>query len=148
MRFRLLFLVAFVGLVGSPAAALAHAMRVVVEVTADEVRVEVKYDGADHGGEGPTVTLFRLPGKEVVDKKPADKSGVAVFAKPAPGPYLVYAEDEFHDATREIVVSDVEAKYEDQPANRWLMIAVGVAVIATLTAGGWYFSRRKRGKIG
>lgn len=146
MRFRLLFLLAFTGLVGSPAAALAHAMRVAVEVTADAVRVEVKYDGADHGGEGPTVTLFRLPGKDVVGNLPADKSGVAVFPKPAPGQYLVLVEDEFHDARKEIVVpeAEVQVTYADEPANRWLMIAVGVAVIAGLTGGGWYFARRNR----
>lgn len=142
MRFRLALLVA----VSVPSAALAHTMLLTVTVTATELRVSVRYDGADHGGDGPTVRLHRLPGKELVEKRPADKTGEAVFPKPANGTYLVVAEDEFHDAEKTVAVGEEPAVYADGSGNKPLLIAVGLAAIAALTAAAWYASKPKKGE--
>jgi hypothetical protein len=144
MRNRLAFLFGIVAVLGTPSAAFAHAMLVKVEVTATEIRVAVSYDGADHGGEGPTVTLFRMPGKVPVEKTPTDKLGLAVFAKPPTGKYLVVAEDEFHGVEKLIDVSEDATTYADEPVNKWLMIALGLAAIGGLTLAGWYFSKPKK----
>lgn len=139
MRFRLALLLA----VSVPSVALAHKMLLSVEVTATELRVMVKYDGADHGGGGPAVKLLRMPGKELVEKKETDKKGEVVFAKPAKGKYLVIAEDEFHDAERLIEVGEELTVYEDGPGNKLLLMAAGVTAIIVLTVAAWYFSKPK-----
>ncbi len=139
MRNRLALLLVF----ALPSVALAHKMLLTVEVTATELRVAVKYDGADHGGGGPEVSLYRMPGKQLAEKKPTDKAGECVFAKPPAGTYLVAAEDEFHGVEKVIDVTDEAKTYADEPANKWLMIGIGLTAIAGLTAAGWYFSRPK-----
>lgn len=139
MRLRLALLL----LVAVPAVALAHKMTLYVEVTPTELRVMVKYDGADHGGSGPAVKLLRMPGKELVEKKATDKKGEVVFAKPAKGNYLVVAEDEFHDAEKLIEVGEELTVYADGPGNKWLLMAAGVTAIVVLTVAVWYLSKPK-----
>ena len=140
MRNRLALLLVF----ALPSATLAHKMLLTVEVTATELRVAVKCDGADYGGSGPEVSLFRMPAKQLAEKKPTDKAGVCVFAKPPAGKYLVAAEDEFHGVEKLIDVTEEAKTYADEPANKWLMIGIGLTAIAGLTAAGWYFSKPKK----
>jgi hypothetical protein len=140
MRFRLALLL----LVAVPSAAFAHKMMLYVEVTPTELRVMVKYDGADHGGSGPAVKLLRMPGEELVEKKETDKKGEVVFAKPAKGKYRVIAEDEFHDAEKLIEVGEELTVYDDGPGNKLLLMAAGVTAIVVLTVVAWHFSKPKK----
>ncbi len=132
---------------GVPAAAFAHAMKVVVAVTADAVRVTVSYDSDDdHGG---PVTVKLLDGqKRVIGEAKPDKDGFCVFPRPAPGHYRVVAADEFgHRAERPFEVKGGDETTMSAPPeqSRSLMVAVGLGVIAVLTLAGYWWAGRKKG---
>lgn len=133
--------------VGVSAPAFAHAMKAVVAVTADAVRVTVTYDSDDDHG-GPVTVKLLDDQKRVVGEAKPDKDGVCTFPRPAAGRYRVVAADEFgHRATRDVEVKgDTETTVSAPPdRSRGLMIAVGLGVIAVLTLAGYWIAGRKKG---
>jgi hypothetical protein len=133
-------------LMSSPA--FAHAIRMKVEVTATEVRAEVRYDKAKEDGGPVTVTLQRIEPKEEIAKEKLGVDGSSTFPRPQPGVYRMIAQDDFGHR--------VEVDFEVLPGNEisshgsktlanseWLTLA-GLGIIGVLVLGGWWFAGRKK----
>ena len=128
--------------------AFAHAIRMKVDVTATDVRAEVRYDGAKEDGGPVEVTLRKFESKDELGRQKLGPDGSCTFPRPAPGVYRMTAEDEFgHRA-----VVDFEVKSGAEPSSvgsktlengLWLNLA-GVGVIGVLVLGGWWYMGRKK----
>lgn len=131
--------------VASPA--FAHAIRMKVDVTATEVRAEVRYDGADEDGGEVTVTLQRVNPKEDLGTSKLGKDGSCTFSRPASGRYRAVGQDDF--GHRVVVEFDVTAGTETTAGSKgadtggWLTLA-GLGVIAMLALAGWWYAGRKK----
>jgi hypothetical protein len=127
----------------APSAALAHKMLVVATVTGT-IRVEVHYEDKTPAEEA-TVTLKDEAGA-VVAEGVTDAAGVCVLPRPKPGAYTIVADDGGGHRRREpLVIPDESAPAEARTAlgDRWLMTAVGLAVIAAGTLTAWWVLRRR-----
>ncbi len=138
--------VLFVGFGAEPAA--AHTLRMTVTATVTDLTVKTSYSGDDHDSGPATVTISK-PNREVVASGKIGPDGTWITPKPAPGKYIVVAEDEFgHRAEKEIEVGQEtepkEWKANEPPVSSGLGIAIGIAAIGLVTlAAYWLLSRKK-----
>jgi hypothetical protein len=126
-----------------PSAALAHKMDVtaaIPEADPTTVREVTGYDD-ETPAEGATVELLATDGS-VAASGTTNENGVCVLPRPRAGRYRVrVADDGGHAAAVTLDVPESAAELAEartERRNRWLMAAVGLAVIA----GGTVLVRR------
>lgn len=142
MRTRILVVLAAV--LAAPSAAFAHRLLVTATAGPTEVLVAVRYEGGEEGEPGTKVTLSDAAGS-VVASAVTDAAGTCRLPRPAPGTYTLAADDGagHREAVPFAIAADSVAAGSAE-RNRWLMSAVGLAVIAGVT----WFARRllRRGR--
>jgi hypothetical protein len=138
-------LVVLAAVLAAPPAAFAHRLLLAATAGPAEVQVKVTYDDGEPGDVGTKVTLTDAAGAVVAAVK-TDDAGVCRFPRPKPGTYTLTADDGAgHRATIPLVVADEPVAAGSAERNRWLMSAVGLAVIAGGTAlARWLLRRRSR----
>ena len=119
----------------TPAAALAHRMDVEAKITAAEptvVRVEAGFEEADPAQEAK-VTITDAAGSTVAEGV-TDQRGVCRLPRPPAGTYTVTVDGgDGHRTSVKLTVPESDADtaaVRTTPPNKWLMSAVGLAVIA------------------
>jgi hypothetical protein len=134
---------AVAGVLLAPAAVSAHRLEVEARAEGDTIRVVAWYEG-DEPAEGATVTLTDAAGT-VAAGGTTDAAGLCLLPRPGAGEYALVVDDGAgHRAKLMLVLSANEqemAEARTERRNRWLMAAIGLAVIAGATAVAW---RRRR----
>ncbi len=143
MRFTLRIVSLAAGLLLAPASASAHSMLVEAKTDGPTVRVTARYEG-DDPADGARVTLTDAAGA-VVAEGTIDGAGLCVLPRPKAGAYTLVVDDGAGhrvELALPIPESEAEITARTDRRNRWLMAAVGLAVIAGLTATAWLWRRK------
>jgi prepilin-type N-terminal cleavage/methylation domain-containing protein len=132
----------------TPAGAAAHALKASVDPTADPIRVEAGYDD-DTPAEAARVTVTAADGT-VVASGTLDERGTWAFPKPGPGVYSIVIEVTGHrDAVRlEVPEGSNPLVYARQHLDRWLGVAIGLALLLGGTLAFVYLRRPTRANTG
>lgn len=130
-------------LAASCAAADAHGFTVEASSRGGNLRVVAGYDTGEPAG-GAAVSVTAASG-EVVALGLTDAQGVWTGAMPPQGEYRVRADDGVGHGGRVTIVVNAahEVPAAPAPMPRWAQVAIGLAVIAALTAGAKWLARAR-----